>query len=162
MSPCDVDLPLGDEYRVNGSGMATSSPVALKGAPGDQIELIVDGASHGGLFLGATVIAGGGLAMLTGYTMVLLSSANTGCYSSCSSDKNLAGAGLVTFVVGVAAAGLGTVIAISSSSTDIEQQNHSAAPPRDAFIREPTWRGSAPATAMRSGSEIVLPLGFSF
>jgi hypothetical protein len=133
--------------------MATSSPVALKGAPGDQIELIVDGASHGGLFLGATVIAGGGLAMLTGYTMVLLSS------GSDSSNKNLAGAGLLTFVVGAAAAGLGTVIAVSSSSTDIAQQNHSLVPQRDAFVREPTWRGGAHTAA---GWELVLPIGFSF
>lgn len=122
-SPCDVDLPLGDAYRVSGSGMKTSNEFRLVGAPGDRLTITVNPTSTGGMVIGGVVAGIGALVM---YGSLLGNSENY--------DRSPSYAGLG---VGAIAVAIGTVIMLASAGTGVSQG--STAKSKDAYLREPSW-----------------------
>jgi hypothetical protein len=146
-APCGIELPLGDTYRVGGSGISTTPEFRLQGSPGGSVELDVDGPN----WLG---IVGGGLITVTGagtaYVGLLLALASGGC-RGCSGETEVRNVGIGALIVGGAMIGLGLLIVFPSMKTDLTQEAKApaAGPPRDAFVRAPMWRtaGATPDTA---------------
>lgn len=125
-SPCDLDLPLGDDYRISGSSMSTSHEFRLAGAAGDRITLRVNPTSTGGMVIGGVVAGVGAMSMYFGVL------ANAG--SSYRSDKDQ---GYTAIGVGVAAVAVGTVILLASVGTGVSQTE--ASKRKDGYVREPSW-----------------------
>jgi len=144
-SPCNEMLPLGDAYRVSGNDIWQSSEFSLQGAPGSTVEVHVDGQSTGGMFLGGTLTAVGGLVAYGGFLAVLVSLDNR-----THADDDEKAASWAAFGIGMVATVAGILIFLASAKTDITQ-NPVAAPTvvKDAFQRLPTWRTveRGPATA---------------
>lgn len=130
-SPCDIDLPLGDEYRISGSSMSTSHEFRLAGAVDDRITITVSPTSTKGMVLGGVLAGAGAMTMYFGAL------ANAGSYRS-ENDYTAVG-------VGVAAAAIGTLILLASAGTSISQGD--AAKRKDAYTRDPSW--VAPRVAMK-------------
>jgi hypothetical protein len=139
-SPCDIELPLGDTYKVGGSGISTTGDFRLQGSPGGTVEVTVDGPS----WLG---IVGGGLITVTGagtaYVGLLLALASGGC-RGCNGETEVRNVGIGALIVGAGMIGLGLLIVYPSMKTDLNQETKSptAAPARDAFVRTPLWRSA--------------------
>ena len=160
-SPCDIDLPLGDDYRVTGSGVAQSKEFHLQGAPGERLEIVVDPTSTGGMVAGGLLAGTGAFAMYIGFltTLVGVAQSNQDCSSSyygsgsyssssrCQSEygngPRVRNVGLGILGVGTAAAVVGLVVIVNSAGTDISQHGAAVHAPKDAFLREPVWRGVA-------------------
>ena len=168
-SPCDIDLPLGDDYRVTGSGVAQSKEFHLQGAPGERLEIVVDPTSASGLVAGGLLAGTGAFAMYVGFltTLVGIAQTNQSCtsyygYSSssqCLRDNQhgpaVRNVGLGILLAGTAAAVIGLVVVVNSAGTDVSQHGAAAHAPKDAFLREPVWRGVA--TANEAGT-MMFPL----
>lgn len=153
-SPCNVDLPLGDSYRVNGNGVSQSSEFSLQGTPGSTVDIKVDGSSTGGMVLGGTLT---GLGALVGYVGLLFVAVSLG--DDYNGDEKAARAGgLVAMGLGTLAMVGGLLVFLASAKTDVTQNqtgtnsgkkkdlgpgNRTIA--NDAWKRDPTWR-SAEAT----------------
>ena len=71
-SPCDIDLPLGDDYRATGSGVAQSKEFHLQGAPGERLEIVVDPTSASGMVAGGLLAGTGAFAMYVGFLTTLV------------------------------------------------------------------------------------------
>lgn len=154
-SPCDLELPINDTYRLAGNGLSQNKEFRLQAGPGGFVDIVVDPPSTGGMILGGFVAGGGATAAYVGLLMALVgqseadkacysySGTSTSYYSSCEKDKSdgqaIRNAGLVTMVVGAAVTALGIVVFINSASTDVSQKSGGAAP-KDAYVRTPTWR----------------------
>lgn len=160
-SPCDIELPIGDTYRLAGNGLSQNKELHLAAGPGGFVDIVVDPPSTGGMILGGFIAGGGATAAYVGLLMALIgqSESDRGCYSnsrssygeSCterqSDGESVRNAGLVTMVVGAGITALGVVVFINSASTDIGQRT-GGGPGRsnDAFVRKPTWRTAASST----------------
>jgi hypothetical protein len=167
-SPCDMELPLGDEYHLIGSGISQTKDFHLQGSQDDQVTLTVNGPSAGGMLAGGTLAVGGSIAMYMGALAALSglgeTCGSTSSYSCGASDGDRKG-GLIAFVVGTAAAALGTYVLINAASTDVNQGAAAspAAASNDAFVREAMWRTPTSAEGARlDASAVTLPLRFSF
>lgn len=127
-SPCDLDLPLGDEYRVSGSSMTPSSNFRLHGAPGDRITITVRPTSTAGVAIGGVVAGVGGTAMYVGLFGAW------GLVREDSTRYTALGVGAVVVAIGVTimVASAGT----SASQTAVAKKD---AVRSDAFVREPSW-----------------------
>jgi hypothetical protein len=158
-SPCDVELPLADEYRTFGGRNGTSQPFRLHGSPGESIEVTVDPPATGGVGLGVALGAFSGLALLFSSGLALeeageLHDTVCGQPRNCQNNQSTLDAGLVTMAVSAAVLTVGLAIAVSSAQVDILQR---AAPPAPdvwrprfvglsasasgaAFLPRPTWR----------------------
>lgn len=153
-SPCDQDMPLGDTYKIAGTGFRTTKEFRLDAEPGGSVELAVDGPSWFG-------IVGGGLLTLTGagmaYGGLLVAAAGSSCdgsyYNTCDGSGKT---GLVVAAVGAGFIALGLAIVYPSLKTDLEQQRER--PAKDAFLRPPSWRT---ASATEQGAPVTLPFAFS-
>ncbi|MEO6420367.1 MAG: hypothetical protein ABIP39_13205, partial [Polyangiaceae bacterium] len=132
-SPCDVDLPLNDDYRFSGSGTAKSREFRLVGAAGDRITVTVKPTSTGGMITGGVLAGVGGLVM----------------YGSLFGNANPNGAertqAYTALGVGTIAVAVGSAIMLASTGTGVSQTNGSKT--KDAFVREPSW--VAPRVAMK-------------
>lgn len=153
-SPCDLEMPLGDTYKLAGNGLSQNKEIHLSGAPGGQVEIVVDPPSTGGMILGGFIAGAGATAAYVGLIIALVGQASvSSCYgSSCpdseSDGETVRNAGLVTMVVGAGLTALGIVVFINNASTDINQRSGSGGPTaNDAFVRKPTWRGVGSGTA---------------
>ncbi len=163
-SPCDLELPIGDTYRLAGNGLSQNKEFRLQAAPGGSVDIVVDPPSTGGMILGGFVAGTGATAAYVGLLMALVgqSEADRSCYSytgsgyssSCEQNKSdgqsVRNAGLVTMIVGAAVTALGIVVFINSASTDVSQKGGGGS--KDAYVRTPTWRtaGSSAEGAMRA------------
>jgi hypothetical protein len=136
-SPCDLELPTGDTYKIGGSGITTTHEFRIEGTPGQTVELEVNGPSWFG-------IVGGGLAAivggLTAYVGLLVTTAS-------GSSDSAAGVGLGALLVGGSLIAVGLLIVFPSMKTDLSQRVVRSG--KDAFVRTPTWRTIA--------SESLLP-----
>lgn len=155
-SPCDLELPIGDTYKLAGNGLSQNKELRLAAGPGGFVDIVVDPPSTGGMILGGFIGGGGATAAYVGFLMAIIGhgEAERDCYyyssgsssSSCeerqSDGETVRTAGLVTMVVGAAATVLGIVVFINSASTDINQRTGAPAA-NDAFLRKPTWRSVA-------------------
>lgn len=161
-APCDVDLPIGDTYRIAGNGLSQSKEIHLEAGPNGFVDLVVDPPSTGGMVIGGVLAGAGGLTGTVGALVALVGASNAGLdcnhyydstyyYSKdqCERDKRdgpgLRDAGLVTLGVGAAVGVVGLVVFLNSAKTDVDQRGHAASDakldlPRDAFVRRPEWK----------------------
>jgi hypothetical protein len=154
-SPCDQEMPIGDTYRIGGSGFATTPEFMLDAAPGGSVEVTVDGPSWAGIVGGGLLTVGGGV---TAYIGTILALSGGACsadsynnrHNGCDSVRNV---GLGALAVGAGMIVLGLVIVFPSMKTDLSQQK--GTPGKDAFVRTPTWRTAA---AGESGTPATFPL----
>jgi hypothetical protein len=179
MSPCDVELPLGDTYKVTGSGILSSSEFHLHEEPNHTANIVVDPTSIGGMVIGGLLGGAGGWGAYVGFLMVVIGasqadadcnsrlytgyygSTSTASYNQCQSERRtgpgLRDAGLVVLGASVAAGVAGVLVLITSAPTDISQPGGSSS--KDAFLREPTWkRPSAVESAARAPASMFVPL----
>ena len=179
MSPCDVELPLGDTYKVTGSGILSSSEFHLHAEPNHTANVVVDPTSIGGMVIGGLLGGAGGWGAYVGLLMVAIGasqadadcssrlysgyygSTSTASYNQCQSQRRtgpgLRDAGLVVLGASVAAGVAGVLVLITSAPTDISQPGGSSS--KDAFLREPTWkRPSAVESAARAPASMFVPL----
>src|SRR5690606_12927794 len=71
-SPCDIDLPTGDTYKIGGSGITTSRAFRIAGALGQTGEIEIDGPSWVGIVgCGTATVVGG----LTAYVGLIITAA---------------------------------------------------------------------------------------
>lgn len=150
-APCDAELPLGDTYRVGGSGLSTTPEFMLAAKPGGSVEITVDGPSWAGIVGGGVLTLGGGVTAYVGLLFTLAGgAASSGSRSSYSSNsaKEVRNVGLGALVVGAAMIGVGLAIVYPSLKTDLTQQT--GGPSRDAFVRSPTWLTAGPGVETRS------------
>jgi hypothetical protein len=136
-APCDMDMPLGDTYKIGGSGITTTSEFHLQAAPGGSVEIGVDGPSWVGIGGGGLMVVGGAA---TAYIGALIALAGFGC-EGCYDQTSIRNTGLVVTGVGAALIGVGLAIVLPSMKTDLSQESSSPAAPvvRDAFVRSPSW-----------------------
>ena len=157
-SPCDQEMPIGDTYRIGGSGFSTTPEFKLDAAPGGSVEVTVDGPSWAGIVGGGLLTVGGGVTAYIGTIFALTgsacSSSSSNGYSSrnngCDSVRNV---GLGALAVGAGMIVLGLVIVFPSMKTDFSQQK--GTPGKDAFVRTPTWRS---ASSAEGGTPATFPL----
>lgn len=143
-SPCDVELPIGDTYRLTGNGVPQTKEFKLDAPAGGSVEINFDPPSTPGMLFGGTLAYGGAIAAYVGLLVTL---ASTGSSSSKADGRT---AGLVTMGVGTGVGVLGLLLFLHSSATDIDQKSGTArgdarrapGPQRDAFTRLPTWRAT--------------------
>jgi F0F1-type ATP synthase membrane subunit c/vacuolar-type H+-ATPase subunit K len=173
-SPCDLELPIGDTYKLAGNGLSQNKELHLAAGPGGFVDIVVDPPSTGGMILGGFIAGGGATAAYVGLLMALIGQADAegnSCYSSTSAcaeresdGKTIRNAGLVTMVVGAGITVLGVVVFINSASTDIGQRTGGGAAqaPNDAFLRKPTWRSVASSAESATGAPAAaFPLLFT-
>jgi hypothetical protein len=178
MSPCDLDLPAGDTYKVTGSGILSSSDLRLHEGPNHTATLVVDPTSVSGMVLGGLLGGAGGWGAYVGLLMVAIGGAQAEgkCYGPydntyatsygasfdrCERERRtgpgLRDAGFIVLGTSVLVGIAGVLVLWKSASTDVSQP--AAAPPNDAFLREPTWKKpSALESAARPPVSTFLPL----
>lgn len=165
-SPCDLELPIGDTYRIAGNGLSQNKELHLAASPGGVVDITVDPPSTGGMILGGFIAGAGATAAYVGVMLALVGQtvADRTCYSSssssyassCEDDKDdgatVRNAGLITMVVGAGVAALGVVVFINNATTDISQRTGGGQQANDAFLRRPTWRGVASSAEGATGA----------
>ncbi|MDB4996472.1 MAG: uncharacterized protein JWM74_3904, partial [Myxococcaceae bacterium] len=129
MSPCDVELPLGDTYKATGSGIISSSEFHLREEPNHTANVVVDPTSIGGMVIGGLLGGAGVWCAYVGLLMVAIGasqadadcnshlysgyygSTSTTSYNQCQSQRRtgpgLRDAGLVVLGASVAAGVVG-------------------------------------------------------
>lgn len=135
-APCGIQLPIGDTYKVSGSGFPTTKDFKLDAGPGGSVEVTVDGPNWGGIIGGGLLTVTGGVTMYVG---LLLAAAGNGCRHGCGDEVRNTGLGALA--VGAAMTGLGLLIVYPSMKTDLAQDK--LGPSKDAFVRSPTWLSAA-------------------
>jgi hypothetical protein len=155
-SPCDVELPIGDTYKVGGSGFSTTNEFKLDAAPGGSVEVAVDGPNWAGIVGGGSLAVVGGA---TAYVGILFALRGTRCAENdnryvkrletdCFDNIGQVGVGMMA--VGTAALALGLLIVYPSLKTDMSQQKER--PSKDAFVRKPAWRTASVGEAGAAGT----------
>lgn len=151
-APCDVEMPIGDTYKIGGNGFSTTSEFKLDAPPGGSVDLDVNGPNWAGIIGGGVITVAGGA---TAYVGAIFALAGGGCSNSYNSGgcKDLRNAGLGALAVGAGMIALGLLIVYPSLKTDFSQQK--GGPSKDAFVRAPSWRS---ASSTESGSPATFPL----
>ncbi len=173
-SPCDEDMPIGDDYRIAGAGIFQSSDFRLEGAPGSQVVLNIDPGTRNGMLLGGVLAAVGGIVDYISLWVLLAGAAQSSCSSgyysgsyqsgSCSNDgKGTTAVGLAMLAGGTAAIVGGVIIMIANGSTGVSQNESTAktgsARPIDAYRRDPMWAtASTPVAGHGSAPALSLPI----
>ena len=154
-SPCDEELPLGDQYRVAGNGVAQSKEVSLGGNPGGAVTLTVDPPSIGGMIMGGLIAGAGVTAGYIGMVFVLVSlDHNSSRY------EKMRTTGLVAMGLGTVATVGGLVMFLVSARTDL--LTSSAGGTKDAFRRDPIWRPTDTTTATLPAAQYPLLFTHAF
>lgn len=124
-SPCDVEVPLQDTFKVSGGSITTTKEFRLAGTPGSMVTVEVDGPNWFG------IVGGGVLTIVGGVT------AYVGLALGTTPDTSARGVGLGALMIGGATLALGLLIVYPSMRTDLLQ--HGADRGRDAYRRDPSW-----------------------
>lgn len=175
-SPCDEDMPLGDEYRISGSGIHQSRDFQLEGAPGSRVVLTINPGSRTAFVAGGVVMAVGGL--VDYFSLVAFAAAagesgsscyygssSSSSYSSyhCGSRNHGGGAtavGVGMLIVGTAMMATGAIVMLSNNSTGVGQDDASSASAKtlDAYRREAIWRTPSAAEHIGGLPAVSLPI----
>jgi hypothetical protein len=154
-SPCDQDLPLGDEYEIAGLGSGPTSAFRLRGEPGQSLTITVSPPSVGGEIAGGVLIGAGAL---VGYVTLFVALVESACPQGSGCDMTGAA---VMGLSSLGAIALGAVIVGLSAGTDISQSSASAMLPQprasSPFLREPIWK-TREASELPEGPSFVVPL----
>lgn len=155
-APCDLELPIGDTYKVGGSGFRTTDEFKLDAAPGGSVEVAVDGPSWAGIIGGGSLVVAGGATAYVGVLFALKGRLCAGNDSRFVKEpncfQNVGQVGVGMMAVGAAALAVGLLIVYPSIKTDMSQRKDRA---KDAFVRTPSWRI---ASAPESGAPGTFPL----
>ncbi len=154
-SPCDEEVPLFDEYRIDGSDAfrlerPNGDVVTIRFKPRSQ------SATAGGV---AVTILGVGVTVF-GLGLTLLGAAVAAPCTGSSGDWSLCGGGAGPLVAGLVVTGIGIVGIVGGVSVARQSGSQVTRVENAASPREPTWR--APRVASVAPTEIVLPIRFSF
>jgi hypothetical protein len=164
-SPCDVQLPLNNDYRIVGEGIWASSEFELDGSPGQRVVVKVNPATRFARTAGIVVAGAGLLAAVVGIYIVAVSAAtncatstNLGSGGGCSTSGGGVWVGWVVVGAGLVAAAVGGIIILMNLRTGQSQELQSPARGGlwhldvakatingDAFKRLPTFREPTPA-----------------
>jgi hypothetical protein len=110
-SPCDGRLPVGDQYRIVGTGMNASNAFTLDGSKGDRAVLIVAP--------GTKTKANIGTGLLIGGAVVLVGSVIVGLVGACPSCTFQSGSGGATNTTNTDVIGATTGLAVAGLATGI-------------------------------------------
>ena len=152
--PCDVEMPIGDTYKIGGSGFSTTAEFKLDAPPGGSVELDVNGPNWFGIVGGGALVMGGGLTAYVGLILAASGSSCEGYSNSRSGCKDMRNVGLGALAIGAAGIAVGLLVIFPSLKTDFSQQKGS--PSKDAFVRTPTWRSASVTEG--SGAPTTFPL----
>jgi hypothetical protein len=167
-SPCDAELPIGDAYRISGSGVSDSKEITLDAPPNGAVDVVVDPSNKTGMIVGAGVGGLGGLSFLAGafyFTFgtvtnavrdecstyperpILFGTSRAECESQRETSETMQTIGLVMLGVGAVIGAAGLFVFWRSSQTSLEQRPSAqgaqgASRPLDAFLRDPAWRST--------------------
>jgi hypothetical protein len=123
-SPCDVELPLDNDYRIVGSGVRPSGEFRLEGKPGERIVLEVNPSSKAvratGILLGSLGITAivSGLYLWAG---MLPATSGQACTSDprdahpCDTARDIGRAGLIMAGAGAVLATVGGILFFASN-----------------------------------------------
>ncbi len=142
-SPCDIELPIGDTYKIGGSGISTTKVFRIDAQPGGSVTIDVDGPNWFGIVGGGLLTISGGVVAYVGTIFALAGgTAGSACSYSCNDTKDLRNVGFGLMAVGALGIAGGLLIVFPSLKTDVSQD--AAAPKRDsakrdAFVRAPVW-----------------------
>ena len=159
-SPCDKQVPVEGDYRIEGTGIRPSKQFSLQGKAGDRVVIDVNAASKGWFAAGIVGTGVGVLTVVIGLYIVAVGAigksldtsfcsgtATTGCGTkSETSSDSVKAAGWTVFGVGAVATGLGVIALASNWRSSVSQEvevpvdKASPAARSDAFRREATWR----------------------
>jgi hypothetical protein len=164
-SPCDRNLSLDYEYRLVGSGIRTTGVFHLQARPGDRIELQVNPSSRGAFVGGIILVSTGPVVMLVGLVVLLVAATESiadTCFSTtssvCSNQHDSGSGGTVgaLLLVGGAAMIIGGIVMIASNAHSgvAQQPLERAQPPRDAWLRLPTWHEDSMAVAAPKAASV--------
>jgi hypothetical protein len=143
-APCNEDVPLDWEYKVQGEGMKSSRTFHLEASAGESI-VHVDPASKGWFIAGIVGMSTGGAAAVIGFLVGAARSFGCGFYSpstsSCHSqvDSQL----LVTEALAGALFVSGTASTFANLSTTISQGERPDTMPADQEVWHTAWRREA-------------------
>ncbi len=169
-SPCDENMPLGDEYRISGSGIHQSHDFELDGAAGGRVVLTIDPGSRTAFVTGGVLVAVGGLVdyfSLVAFAAAQSHSSCTSYYtytsgSSCSSGSsgNGTAVGVGMLVVGTAMMGAGAIIMLSNNSTGVSQDQGTVHGARtlDGYRREAIWHTPSAVEQAAPPAMLSLPI----
>ena len=160
-SPCDMQLPLNNEYRIAGSGVTQSSEFDLDGQPGQRVVIKANVGTTAGLTGGLIITGVGLLVAIVGLYVIAGAAAvnsvscvngkDTSTGASCSTSGGGVAVGVVLVLGGVAAMGIGGVIALinwktgQSQEVQVPKANAKAAlVDFDAYKRAPVWHEPLP------------------
>jgi hypothetical protein len=157
-SPCDIELPIADQYEIAGLGNGPSKDFHLQASPGQSVVLSIEPPSIGGIVLGGGLVLAGGvglyISVLVGLTVAAVCS-DPG--QSCGANPGWVGA-----AISGGAMAAGGIILYMSAKTDINQHESTpqpAMPPQNAYLRQPTWHTSIePSLAGAGAAAFVLPI----
>ena len=162
-APCDVELPLSDEYRIVGAGVRTSSNFHLAAQSGERVVLDVNTGSKAGFIGGVILVPVGGLTILIGLLVVAAGAVQntvsydytTGSYNSVHDGSDLTRSGWITVAIG-AAATLGGILMITGNRTSVDQEPAQARIGGDTWAHLPTWRDDQ--SAIGAPKPVSLPI----
>jgi hypothetical protein len=161
-SPCDVQLPLNNDYRIVGEGIWASSEFDLDGQPGNRVVIKVNPATRFARTAGIVVAGAGLLAVIIGIYVVAIA-AEVNCINStsntlssgsgkvCDTSGGGTTVGWVVVGAGVVTMAVGGILILMNLRTGESQEVQAAAarsawytPPNvsdgGAFKRLPTFR----------------------
>ena len=138
-APCEVDLPICDVYSIGGHGLETTTFV-LHAKPGETIALDVDRTAETGKMIGLGTVGLGIIGMgVSVYILYFGALASIGTRGD--GGDHVLNAGEVGFTVSAAVATAGGVVYLLTRRPTLSQEKlTTVTPPRDAFVRTPTWR----------------------
>jgi hypothetical protein len=135
-SPCDMEVDLGEHYRIAGDGVRATSDFELNAQQGQRVLIDVETSSKAGFVWGIVVVSVSPVVSLVGLVVYAISS--TGPLSS-SSGQTVGAAMGFGGLIGIA---LGTVLIASNASSKATQGPlvPQAPPPRESSdnLRLPT------------------------
>jgi len=148
-APCDLDMPLADDYMVTAAGGKTTA-VKLAGQAGQTVIIDVDPPSDGGKIGGVIMIVVGIIGFSVGAVVDLVGLALEGASDATSSGKSSADgvliAGLVITGVSLGLGIGGIVVFFKSGNTDVTTKTGYLTPKipgapnvDDRYVRTPVW-----------------------
>jgi hypothetical protein len=126
-SPCDLQLPLNNDYRIVGEGIWASNEFELEGNPGQRIILKVNPATRFARTAGFVVAGAGLLAAVVGlYVVAIAACGNRNVDSNgsqiCDTSSSGATVGWVVVGAGLVTAAVGGVLILMNLRTGQSQE----------------------------------------
>ncbi len=130
-SPCDVQLPLNNDYRIVGDGIWASSEFELDGQPGQRVVVKVAPATRISRTAGIVVAGAGLLAIIIGVYIVAIAAAasctNSNINSVCKDNSGGTTVGVVLMLGGLVTMAVGGIIILANWRTGESQEVQSPA-----------------------------------